>query len=64
MILVYGYARLARSEAREVAARFGEQWTAYAEHTPAFWPKLRYRPTDARRTPGGARGPQQPAARR
>ncbi|MBW8705526.1 hypothetical protein MBT84_38570 [Streptomyces sp. MBT84] len=63
-VLVCVYLRLARGEEREVAARFGEQWTAYAEHTPAFWPKLRHRPSDARHAPRGAQGPQRPAARR
>lgn len=63
-VLVYVYLRLARSEEREVAARFDEQWTAYAERTPAFWPKLRHRPTIDRRSPGGAHGPHRPAARR
>ncbi|MFE1786872.1 methyltransferase family protein [Streptomyces sp. NPDC059525] len=63
-ILVDVYAPLARDEEREVAARFGEQWTAYAAHTPAFWPKLRHRSIDAGPAPGGARGPQRPAALR
>ena len=39
-ILVAVYARLARNEEREVAQRFGEQWTAYAARTPAFLPRL------------------------
>lgn len=56
-ILVYVYARLARSEEREVAAHFCDQWTAYAERTPAFWPKLRHRPS------GAAGGRAVPAAR-
>ncbi|MGW0751128.1 methyltransferase family protein [Streptomyces sp. NPDC002587] len=43
-ILVYVYARLARSEEREVAARFGEEWTAYAARTPAFWPRRPHQP--------------------
>ncbi|MFF6833315.1 methyltransferase family protein [Streptomyces sp. NPDC012438] len=38
-VLVYVYARLARSEEREIAARFGEEWTAYAARTPRFWPR-------------------------
>ncbi len=37
--LMYVYARLARGEEREVAALFGEEWTAYAARTPAFWPR-------------------------
>lgn len=39
-ILVAVYARLARNEEREVAARFGAQWTVYAAHTPVFLPRL------------------------
>jgi protein-S-isoprenylcysteine O-methyltransferase Ste14 len=37
-ILVYMYLRLARSEEREAEARFGEEYTRYAERTPAFVP--------------------------
>ncbi|MFF3518350.1 methyltransferase family protein [Streptomyces sp. NPDC002573] len=62
-VLVYVYARLARSEDREVAAWFGGQGTVYAARTPAFWPKLRQRPPDASRPQGGARGPHEPAVR-
>ncbi|MFI6850351.1 isoprenylcysteine carboxylmethyltransferase family protein [Kitasatospora sp. NBC_00085] len=40
-ILVYVYARLARSEEREVAAEFGPAWDTYAARTPAFWPRPR-----------------------
>ncbi|ALV33227.1 isoprenylcysteine carboxylmethyltransferase family protein [Streptomyces sp. CdTB01] len=50
-VLVYVYVRLARSEEREVAKQFGEQWTAYAANTPAFWPK-RPRKTPIPRKPG------------
>lgn len=39
-ILAFVYTRLARSEEREVAARFGEQWSHYAARTPAFLPRL------------------------
>jgi len=42
-VLVYVYARLARSEECEVAERFGADWEAYAAHTPAFWPRIRKR---------------------
>ncbi|MFI7679499.1 methyltransferase family protein [Actinophytocola sp. NPDC049390] len=42
-VLLIVYARLARNEEREVAARFGDQWTAYAAVTPAFLPRLRGR---------------------
>ena len=44
-ILVLVYRRLARSEEREVAARFGDAWRAYAERVPPFVP--RRRPTAA-----------------
>lgn len=37
-VLVIVYTRLARSEEREVAARFGQPWAAYAARTPAFVP--------------------------
>ena len=39
-ILVAVYVRLARSEEREVAKQFGEQWATYAARTPAFLPRL------------------------
>jgi protein-S-isoprenylcysteine O-methyltransferase Ste14 len=42
-VLVLVYARLARSEERAVARRFGAQWTAYAARTPAFLPRPRGR---------------------
>ncbi|MDH6244043.1 isoprenylcysteine carboxylmethyltransferase family protein [Mycobacterium sp. OTB74] len=42
-ILVVVYVWLARSEEREVAAQFGEQWRAYVAATPAFLPRLRRR---------------------
>ncbi len=37
-VLVAVYLRLARSEEREVAARFGAEWAAYAARTPGFVP--------------------------
>jgi len=40
-ILVYVYARLARSEEHEVAKQFGPAWDEYAARTPAFIPKFR-----------------------
>jgi protein-S-isoprenylcysteine O-methyltransferase Ste14 len=40
-VLVVMYARLARREAREMTARFGAAYTAYAAHTPAFFPRFR-----------------------
>jgi protein-S-isoprenylcysteine O-methyltransferase Ste14 len=39
-IMVVVYARLARGEEREVAARFGDEWQAYAARTPSFLPRL------------------------
>lgn len=40
-ILVVLYWRLARREEREMAVRFGEDWTRYAGHTGMFLPRLR-----------------------
>jgi len=40
-ILAWIYTRLAGSEEREIAARFGGAWTAYAARTSAFIPRLR-----------------------
>ena len=37
-VLAYVYARLARSEEREVAAHFGAAWIAYAAHVPPYLP--------------------------
>ena len=37
-ILVWVYKRLARSEERESQKEFGEAWSLYASHTPAFIP--------------------------
>ncbi|WP_367318669.1 isoprenylcysteine carboxylmethyltransferase family protein [Streptomyces sp. HUAS ZL42] len=56
-VLVYVYVRPARSEEREVTRQFGEQWTAYADNTPAFWPKPpRKAPTP--RKPGASSTPR------
>ena len=63
-VLVFIYARLARSEEREVARRFGSEWAEYAARTPVFIPHIRVasgagpgrlRPTsdDIHRTPNG-----------
>lgn len=49
-VLVVMYWRLAVSEARETAARFGEVYAAYKRATPAFIPRLR-RSGDAQRSP-------------
>lgn len=38
-ILAFVYARLARSEEREVAASFGAQWTDYASQVPRYFPR-------------------------
>ncbi len=40
-ILVVAYARLARSEDRDVRTRFGSDWDRYAATTPAFLPRRR-----------------------
>ena len=40
-LLVVMYKRLARREEREVAAEFGVEYAAYAQNTPAFFPRLR-----------------------
>lgn len=50
-ILVYVYARLARSEEREIAQRFGPAWDEYAARTPAFVPRLRSRTPDQTEIP-------------
>jgi len=39
-ILLLVYARLSFNEERDVRARFGEEYTRYAAHTPAFFPRL------------------------
>lgn len=46
-ILVATYVRLAHKEERDVAAEFGERWTAYAAQTPAWIPRLRGARVDA-----------------
>lgn len=43
--MVIVYARLARSEEREVAGRLGDTWTAYALNPPAFIPAALRHPT-------------------
>lgn len=40
-VLVWVYARLAWAEEREMAARFGTEWTNYAARTPGFIPRRR-----------------------
>ena len=59
-VLVYFYVRLARGEEREVAARFGDAWTAYAARVPGFIPRRRRPPADTRpvRLPGPAAPPR------
>jgi len=37
-VLVWMYARLARTEERDAEAEFGESWRDYATHTPGFIP--------------------------
>ena len=46
-LLVYIYARLARSEERAVADRFGPEWNQYAARTPAFVPRIRSLPPES-----------------
>jgi protein-S-isoprenylcysteine O-methyltransferase Ste14 len=45
-VLVVVYGRLARAEQCEVAARFGDAWREYAEHTPGFIPGRRSEGSD------------------
>ena len=40
-VLIVAYARLARSEEREVRAEFGADYASYAAATPSFIPRLR-----------------------
>jgi protein-S-isoprenylcysteine O-methyltransferase Ste14 len=40
-ILVFMYARLARKEEADMAARFGDEWRAYAARTPRFVPAFK-----------------------
>ena len=46
-VLVYVYWRLARSEERDVAARYPEQWPAYAMRVNRLWPHRPQRPGSA-----------------
>jgi protein-S-isoprenylcysteine O-methyltransferase Ste14 len=39
-VLAYMYARLARREEREIAARFGDEYLRYARRTPAYFPRI------------------------
>ena len=39
-ILLLMYYRLARREEREMESRFGEQYIAYRQRVPMFWPRL------------------------
>jgi protein-S-isoprenylcysteine O-methyltransferase Ste14 len=53
-VLAYVYARLARSEEREVAARFGPEWESYTAQVHAFIPhrprtRIRLSPPPPRR---------------
>jgi protein-S-isoprenylcysteine O-methyltransferase Ste14 len=60
-VLALVYRRLAIAEEREVAARFGPAWAAYAAATPRFVPRLRQLPADGT---AGLGGPTQPTHRR
>jgi protein-S-isoprenylcysteine O-methyltransferase Ste14 len=46
-VLVIVYTRLARNEEREVAARLGATWAAYAACTPRFLPAALRHPLTA-----------------
>lgn len=50
-VLVFMYAWLARAEEREMAARFGEAWHAYAARTPRFIPRWGSAPVDSSHRP-------------
>lgn len=49
-VLVYVYARLARSEEHAVAEQFGQEWNDYAARTPAFVPHIRALTRKTKRT--------------
>ncbi len=38
-ILVYMYLRLAKAEEKEARAEYGEEYSKYADHVPAFFPR-------------------------
>lgn len=46
-VLMWMYARLAKTEEREAEKEFGELWDAYARQTPAFIPQLKLKFVDA-----------------
>ncbi|MGY9050462.1 MAG: methyltransferase family protein, partial [Rhodobacterales bacterium] len=46
-LLIWMYARLARTEERETRERFGTVFEDYARHVPAFFPALRSEPQQA-----------------
>ena len=39
-VLVWMYVRLARSEERDALAEFGDEYSRYAQQTPAFFPRI------------------------
>ena len=55
-VLVLVYRRLALAEEREMEARFGEEWTAYARRTPRFVARRGTPPERAGRGPEPDRG--------
>jgi protein-S-isoprenylcysteine O-methyltransferase Ste14 len=57
-VLAYVYARLARSEEREVAARFRAAWIAHAAHVPPYLPG-RPRPQEPTQPPATPTGTAQ-----
>jgi protein-S-isoprenylcysteine O-methyltransferase Ste14 len=52
-VLIVMYLRLARREDRELAAGFGDRFTAYASRVPAFWPRTH---SPAGRSPAASTG--------
>ncbi len=45
-ILIWMYTRLAKSEETDSKKEFGEAWNSYANHTPAFIPRLKSKPAN------------------
>jgi len=57
-VLVWMYARLARSEEREMIAEFGDTYRRYAERVPALVPRWRHSDRDVEEPP--EQGPPDP----
>jgi protein-S-isoprenylcysteine O-methyltransferase Ste14 len=56
-VLVIVYARLARSEEREVASRLGGTWATWAARTPGFIPAALRHPARVMARTGRQAGP-------